>query len=398
MKNLDQAHNYINDVTEKNLDRVFSLVQDLYDHPEVGGQEVHAHQVLTDYLENLGFSIERNLVMDTAFRASYQGQTPKSGPTIALMAEYDALPGIGHGCGHNLIQGFSLLAATALKDLIDETGGILQVLGTPAEENFGGKVHMAEAGLFDTVDAALMIHPSTKNGLGALSSALYPLKFEFFGKTAHGCKPQEGASALDAAVMTYTAIQFQRQFMGKDCFIHGIIKNGGEAANVIPGYASLEYYFRAPTMKEAQAMAEDATKRAQAMADATGTTMKTSVYECPYGDTLPSISLAEYMREAMTAEGIEDIEDFDWTIGGSTDVGAVSYKCPTLQANLKIAESDVLGHSVEMAQATVSDVGKKALLDGARTLAKVSYKLLTDPEALEACRSEQKERLEKVNN
>ena len=189
-----------------------------------------------------------------------------------------------------------------MQSVVDALGGQVLVIGTPAEENFGGKIKMVEGGVFDNVNAALMIHGSNKNGLGGASLALNPVRFEFHGKNAHGCRAYEGASALDAAVLTFTAINFQRQFLKENCYIHGVISQGGTAANVIPAYASLDYYFRAPKMTAALAMTAEAAKRAEAAA-ACGCTVEKSIYECPYGETLNE-KLAELL--AVEYEQLSD--------------------------------------------------------------------------------------------
>ena len=270
--------------TEALADEIMELVKDLYDHPEIGNEEFRSMGVLCDKCRLLGFEVSEGYVVPTGWIAKYDSKKP--GPTIAYLCEFDALPEVGHGCGHNLIAGIGITAGAALKSKIDELGGQIWIIGTPAEENFGGKVSMAEAGVFDNVDVAMMLHPSDENGLGGRTNAIYPLKFEFFGKNAHGCHPRDGKSALDAAVLSYVNINFMRQFAPANSFIHGIIRNGGEAANVIPAYASLEYYFRAATMKEAKAMGEQAIQCVEGACKACGTTYETSVYECPYEDNV----------------------------------------------------------------------------------------------------------------
>ncbi|HHV41827.1 MAG TPA: M20 family metallopeptidase [Clostridiaceae bacterium] len=365
---------------------VQNVVRSLYDRPELGGEEYYAHDVMTDWLQNNGFDVTKNLVMPTGYLASYGKEN--SGPVIAFPAEYDALPDIGHGCGHNLFGGISMLAAKAMQGVIDATGGQVLVVGTPAEETFGGKIEMVKAGIFDNVDIALMLHPGTKNGLGAASLALNPVKFEFYGKNAHGCRAFEGASALDAAVLAFTSINFQRQYLKKDCYIHGVITDGGNAANVIPAYAALEYYFRAPSMAEALQMTEDAIRRAEAAATACGCTVEHSIYECPYGETLLNEKLAELLQAEFVALGLDEIQPINYTPRGSTDVGAVSYVCPTIQGSIKICEDDVVGHSKEMAAATISPAGNKALTVGATALALVATKLLYEPDLLQACKDE----------
>lgn len=363
------------------------LAKALYDHPETGCKEVFAHDLLTDWLEKEGFRVRRQLVMPTAFSAACGPENGK--PVIGIPAEYDALPGIGHGCGHNLFGAISILAAASLKDLAEELGIQVLLLGTPAEENFGGKVQLAEAGVFDGLDAALMLHPGTVDSLGGASLALYPVKFEFHGKPAHGCHPAQGASALDAAVLSYMSINMQRQFMGPGTYIHGIIKDGGEAANVIPGYASLEYYFRAPSIAQAKEMAKQAGDRAQASADATGCKMEASVYECPYGETLLNDGLADLMEEVFEDLGRTQVKALDRTPSGSSDVGALSFVCPTIQGEIKIAEPDqAKAHSMELAKATISETGYQALKDGAGVLAEMALALALDPDRLQAIQEE----------
>lgn len=371
---------------EGHIDAYMSMVKQMYDHPEIGFQEFETQKLLADYLVKAGFETKTGVVCETDFIAEYQ--SAKAGPVIAFMCEYDALPEVGHGCGHNLIAGIGIAAGEALKAIADEIGGTIRVVGTPAEENFGGKVHMAKAGIFDDVDVALMVHPGTKNGVGGKSNAINPVKFEFFGKNAHGCHPQDGASALDAAVMTYIQINLLRQFVEPNTFIHGIIRNGGGAANVIPAYASMEYYFRAPTMKYALEVTDKAIACAQGACQATGTTFKTTIFECPYEDTLVNYALADMLKEKYELLGLENIEPVNEVGGGSTDVGSVSYVCPTIQGGIKIAGEEVTGHSKEMACATISEMGKQGLINASKGIAYVACDLITDPAKLQIVKDE----------
>lgn len=376
----------IKDSIESKVEDYMSLVKTMYENPEIGNEEFETMELLSNYLEKVGFETTKGYVVPTGFLGKYD--TGKPGPKIAFMCEYDALPEVGHGCGHNLIAGIGIAAGEALKAVMDQFGGTVLVVGTPAEENFGGKVSMANAGVFDDVDAALMVHPGTSSGLGGRSNAINPVKFEFFGKNAHGCHPQDGASALDAAVMTYIQINLLRQFVEKNTFIHGIIKDGGAAANVIPAYASMEYYFRAPTMKYALEVTEKAIQCAKGACEATGTTFKTSIYECPYEDTLINYTLAEILNDKYTELGVPDIEPVNEVGEGSTDVGAVSYKCPTIQGRIKIADSCVTGHSKEMAAATISPEGKNGLIKAVEGIALTALELLEKPELLQKAKDE----------
>lgn len=383
---MNDLYEKINDSIMSHIDEYMVIVKKLYEYPEIGFQEFKTQKTLVNYLQKKGFHTKHSLACETDFVAEYT--SAKAGPTIAFMCEYDALPEVGHGCGHNLIAGIGIAAGVALKSIVDEIGGCIKVMGTPGEENFGGKVKMVEAGLFDDVDVALMVHPGTRNGLGGKSSALNPVKFEFYGKNAHGCSPQEGKSALDAAVMTYMQINLLRQFVEPKTFIHGIISNGGGAANVIPAYASMEYYFRAPTMKYALEVTEMAKKCAEGVCLATGTTFKTSIYECPYEDTLVNYTLADMLKEKYEYLGLEDIKPVDEVGNGSTDVGSVSYKCPTIQGGIKIADCHVAGHSKEMADATISEVGKQGLINASKAISYLACDLITQPEKLQKVKDE----------
>ncbi len=376
----------IKDSVESKVEDYMSLVKSMYENPEIGNEEFETMELLSAYLEKAGFETTKGYVVPTGFLGKYE--TGKPGPKIAFMCEYDALPEVGHGCGHNLIAGIGIAAGEALKAVMDQFGGTVLVVGTPAEENFGGKVSMANAGVFDDVDAALMVHPGTSSGLGGRSNAINPVKFEFFGKNAHGCQPQDGASALDAAVMTYIQINLLRQFVEKNTFIHGIIRDGGAAANVIPAYASMEYYFRAPTMKYALEVTDKAIECAKGACLATGTTFKTSIYECPYEDTLINYTLADILNDKYMELGVPDIEPVNEVGDGSTDVGAVSYKCPTIQGRIKIADTCVTGHSKEMAAATISPEGKNGLIKAAEGIALTALELLEKPELLQKAKDE----------
>lgn len=390
---MNPLYEKISHTIESHIDEYMAMVKQMYEHPEIGFQEFETQKLLVNYLTKAGFETKKGVVCETDFIGEYKSQKP--GPVIAFMCEYDALPEVGHGCGHNLIAGIGIAAGEALKSIADEIGGTIRVVGTPAEENFGGKVHMAKAGIFDDVDVALMVHPGTKNGVGGRSNALNPVKFEFFGKNAHGCHPQDGASALDAAVMTYIQINLLRQFVEPNTFIHGIIRNGGGAANVIPAYASMEYYFRAPTMKYALEVTDKAIACAKGACEATGTTFKTSIFECPYEDTLVNYALADMLKEKYELLGVEDVEGVNEVGGGSTDVGSVSYVCPTIQGGIKIAGDEVTGHSKEMAMATISEEGKQGLLNASKGIAFVACDLITDPTKLQAVKDEFKKATQK---
>ena len=377
---------------EENIDSYMEIVQALYDNPELGNEEFESMKLLVDYLEQAGFETQSGYVVPTGFLGTYD--TKKPGPTIAFMCEYDALPEIGHGCGHNLIAAIGVAAGEALKEVVDDYGGKVLVVGTPAEENFGGKVSMADAGVFDDVDVALMIHPGSQNGVGGRSSALVPLKFEFFGKTAHAAaNPWDGVSALDAAVMSYVQINALRQMTKPHTTIHGIIRDGGTAPNVIPDYASIEYYFRAPTMAYAREISEKAINMVEAISEANGTNVEYSEYTCAYDDTVINYKLADVLTEKFGEIGVEIVQPVNEVAGGSTDVGAVSYKCPTIQGNIQIVDEGISLHTREVAEATISPAGREGLVKGAQGIALTALELLENPELLAEIKEEQEETL-----
>ncbi len=357
---------------------LFEITKKLYKNPELGFQEYKSSKLLADCLAHHGFDVTYPYILDTGYLGVYDSK--KEGPKIGFLCEYDALPVVGHGCGHNLICTMSIAGAIALKEEVDKLGGSIYVYGTPAEENFGGKVQMAKAGSFDDLDIAIMLHPSTRNGLGARSMAIIPLKFEFYGISAHGCDPYNGASALDAAVSTYQGINMLRQFTKQPSYIHGIIKDGGQAANVIPQYSSLEYYFRSSTIEYARYLAKRGEEIAKSCAKMNKCKIKISEYEETYDDTKINYALARGLNEAFIECGLNDIEDVIETPKGSTDVGAVSKVVPTIQGNIKIAPANVNGHSKEMAKATVSQEGYNALINGGLALALLANKYLTSKE------------------
>lgn len=380
---------------EENIKAYMEIAQTLFDNPEIGNEEFESMKLLVNYLEQAGFETQSGYIVPTGFLGTYDSNKP--GPTIAFMSEYDALPEIGHGCGHNLIAAIGVAAGEALKAVIDEYGGKVLVVGTPAEENFGGKVSMADAGVFDDVDVALMVHPGSQNGVGSRSSALVPVKFEFHGESAHAAaSPWDGISALDSAVMSYVQINMLRQMAKPHTTIHGVIKNGGEAANVIPDYASLEYYFRAPTMAYAREISHKAIDMVKNISQANGTTVDISEYECAYEDTVINYKLADILTEKYKELGVEDIQPVDEVAGGSTDVGAVSYKCPTIQGNIKIMPETVGAHTREMANATLTDAGKNGLIKGAQGIALTALALLESPDLLAEVKAEQDKTLAEI--
>ncbi|TDT62297.1 M20 family metallopeptidase [Fonticella tunisiensis] len=351
----------------------------LYENPELGNQEFKAAEKLEGFLRRYGFNIEHGVYgIETAFKATYDSN--KDGAKIAFLCEYDALPEIGHGCGHNLIAAMGVGAAVGLQSIIDEIGGSIVVFGTPAEETNGAKVKMAAEGAFNGITAAMLVHPSAVTKESGSSLAINAYQFEFFGKTAHasGC-PEKGINALDAVIATFNNINALRQYIGKDARIHGIISKGGEAPNIIPDYAAAKFYVRAATKKQLKEISDRVIKCAEAGALAAGAKLKVSNFELSNDDLRTNSVLSETFSENLRALGEVEIEKSEGP-SGSTDMGNVSYAAPSIHPYIGLGDKELVGHSREFAAATQSEKGKEALFKGACAMAMTGYDVIVSPE------------------
>jgi amidohydrolase len=374
---------------EKIKEKVKSLMKDLegiskflYDNPELGGQEFKASAYLEEYLEKQGFTVEAGICnLPTAFKATYKSKM--EGPQIAFLCEYDALPQIGHGCGHNLIAAMGVGGALGLKAIIDEIGGSIVVFGTPAEEICAGKAIMAEKGAFEGVAAALMAHPAGVTKESGTTLAINALKFEFFGKTAHAAScPEKGINALDAVISTFNSINALRQHIGKDARIHGIISDGGKAPNIIPDYAAAKFYVREGTKKQLKELSDKVINCAKAAALSTGTEVKISNFERGSEDLRTNSALSKAFNENLLDLGEVKIEKADGP-SGSTDMGNLSYVVPAIHPMIGIGDENLAGHTVELAACTQSEKGREALLKGACALAFTGFDVITCAELRE---------------
>lgn len=360
----------------------------IHAHPELGHQEIEASRRLADILATNGAEVEMGTAgMETAFKAVLAGSKP--GPTIAVLAEYDALPGLGHGCGHNLIATSALGAGLALTDVLPDLPGAVWVLGTPAEEsaapNAGGKVHMVRAGTFDDVDASIMFHPASETTMtDERSLAARGFEFYFHGKAAHAAgAPEEGINALDGVVAMYNAVSMLRQQVKSDVRIHGIILAGGAAANIIPDYAAIRYRTRADDADYLEEVVQKVVACAEGAAKATGCRLEWNEYLPPYENTVPNRTLMGLMKGNLEALGLEVSTSRKRTSRGSTDFGNVTRKVPGVEARIGITESwDVPGHSTQFEQAAGTDRGRQAMLAAAKALAMTAIDLLGNAETL----------------
>ncbi|MDF2533471.1 MAG: amidohydrolase [Clostridia bacterium] len=350
-------------------------------NPELGNQEFKATEKLTSLLKSHGFSIETNILnKSTAFRAAFESQKP--GPTIAFLSEYDALPGIGHGCGHNMIGTMSCGAAIALSKMLDLIGGKVVVLGTPAEETDGAKVEMAQNGIFENIDVAMILHPDDKNHESGQSLAMDAIQFDFKGKSSHAASsPQEGINALDAVLLTFTGINALRQHITPDARIHGIITEGGKAANVIPDRATAQFYVRASKKKYLKELGEKMKNIANGAALMTGATLEISNYEISYDDMNTNKILSDRFTDNLKYIGVTDINPARSSYG-SIDMGNVSHVVPSIHPYISISDSALIAHTTEFRDATCTDNAHTALVKGASALALTGYDVITDKELL----------------
>lgn len=350
----------------------------IHANPELAFKEYKAAGLLTDTLEQHGFAVERGSGgLETAFTATYQKQD--GGPTVALLCEYDALPEIGHACGHNIIATVPIGAGLVLRQVLQQFPGTLKIIGTPAEEYGGGKIKLLRAGVFDGIDVAMMIHPATRHMTTRGSLAFNSLTFAFRGKAAHAAAaPHQGINALDALIMTFNHINALRQQLREDVRIHGIITDGGVAANIIPDYTRGRFIVRAQQVDYLDDVTERVLDCARGAALATGAELKVE-HRKGYANMLPNGVLASLYAQNLgrMAVSIEEPDPHDPM--GSTDMGNVSQALPSIHPYVAIAPRGVAGHSVAMREAACSPQGDDGLMLSAKALAMTVIDLLTQP-------------------
>lgn len=361
--------------------------RDIYANPEIAYEEHKAVGWLTELLKRHGFSVEVGVASTpTAFVAT---RRQGDGPAVAFLSEYDALRGLGHGCGHNLIATASVGAGIALADLLDRHPGKVLVIGTPAEEGGGGKIRLIRGGIFQEVDAAMMFHPDTRTQVLHWALAVTHMHFEFTGRAAHASgDPEKGINALDAFVMAYNGISVFRQQLREGARLHGFLKEGGTAPNIIPERTSGEFLVRARDTAYMEELVQKVKNIFQAAALATGCSVKLSFEEEPYTDLRNNMVLAGLFEENLRRVGVHSVEGAPWENAGSTDMGNVSHVVPALHPTLGIAPADVPGHSQQFLEASGSLRGYQAMVDAAKALAMTGADLLADPGLVEKARAE----------
>jgi amidohydrolase len=368
-------------------DELESLSHRIHDNPELGYQEVKASGWLADFLADQGFKVERGVAgVDTAFRATIEtGQ----GPSIAILCEYDALPAIGHACGHNVIATAGVGAGAALAAVRDQLPkGRIHVVGTPAEEGGGGKVRLIRGGVFRDVDAAMMIHGWDRWVPHQDLLGVVRVGFEFTGKAAHAsADPWEGVNALDGVIQTFNNVGMLRQQVRPDVRIHGIVTSGGAAPNIIPEYAAAMFYVRAASLDYLADLQKRVIACAEGAAKATGCALKVTEYDNTYEPMKRNRTLADAFRVNMQRVGVPESPELKERLG-SSDVGNVSQVIPTIQPYVRIAPEGTPWHSRAFAEAAVSPLAREGMLAAAKVMAMTTLDLLTEPGLLDRAKQE----------
>ena len=360
-------------------ERLVALSHDIHAHPELNFAEHHAHDALVRLLTSAGLDVEAHAFgMPTAFAARAGSG---DGPLVAILCEYDALPGVGHACGHNVIAGIGAGAGIAAASVVERLGGRLLVLGTPAEEGGGGKIDLIDAGAFDGVDVALMVHPAGADlsRMDAIAVAQYRVRYS--GRASHAAAaPHLGRNALDAAVLGYVNVAALRQHIRSDERVHGIFTEAGEAANVVPRTAEAIWFVRSPTMGGLDRLSERVHACLRAGAEAAGCEITIEPESHTFADMIDNPVLVE--RYVFHASGVgRDVVEpsTDVRVVGSTDMGNVSHVVPSIHPVIKVAPEHVAIHTAEFATHAASAEADRAVLDGAAILALVAADCWQDP-------------------
>ena len=361
---------------ESNREQWQNLAQSIWETPELGYHENHASRAQVDLLKKEGFQVTIPYCgLDTAYKA----EAGSGKPVFAFVAEYDALPKLGHGCGHNLICTAALAAATAVKTLLqkNQIPGTVIVLGTPAEESGGGKIKMLEQNCLVGIDAAMMVHPSWRTTPDTGSTAIRRFDVEFTGKAAHAAAtPELGQNALDAVLLLFNGLNAWRQQLPENARLHGIILDGGKAPNIIPDYAKCRFYLRSTEEEWIEKMEKrfhEMVKGAELM---TGTVSRTTPYNVPYKIRNPNAPMNRVYVEAAKALGLNPV--IPARAGrGSSDFGDFSHEIPGIHPYFGIADHEIACHSEDFAEAAATDYGRNQMLKAAAAMAKTGFDFFT---------------------
>lgn len=373
--------------TVDNLSKEFEEVSHfIFTHPELGNEEFISSKYLVDKIKEHGFEVTYPYCeLDTAFRAElYCGE----GPKIAFLAEYDALPGYGknndengHACGHNWIAASTYGACVTLSKLKDLFKGTIVFIGTPAEETVGGKCDLVDRGAFDDIDASFQMHLGAENNLNIVTLAMDSIEFSFEGVAAHAAAyPHMGVNALDAVQLTYAGINALRQHVTPDVRIHGIITNGGQAANIVPHKAQCQFYIRAAKREYLNTLTEKIINCAKGASLMTGAKLSYRNFENSYDDLKNNDNLRQIVKKNLIKTGITDFIEDDSKASGSSDVGNVSYVCPTFYCEIEIAHDEkVFIHEEEFLKFADSAVAYDRLRKSIKALVLSAIEVYDNP-------------------
>ena len=383
----DVAKQKIASEVDARASRLLNVSHQIHETPELCFEEHIAHDLLCTALEEEGLDVERSAFdLDTAFIA----RSGRTGPHIAVICEYDALPEIGHACGHNVIAAAGLGAGLAAASLADELGGRVSIIGTPAEEGGGGKCFLLERGAFDGISAAMMIHPANHELTSMNAIAVEQLEVTYTGQSAHAAAaPHKGRNALDGAVLGYMNVAALRQHIRSDERIHGIFTRSGDKPNIVPQDAAAEWYVRSPKLDSLADLRQRVVACLEAGATAAGVDMQCQCKAPIYADMINSQTMLEFyaLNAAATGRVVSEPRS-SFAVVGSTDMGNVSYAVPSIHPMIKVAPDNVAIHTPEFANYAKSQSGDQAVLDGAKIMAMTVADLWLDPDALDQAADE----------
>ncbi|XP_070576067.1 xaa-Arg dipeptidase-like isoform X2 [Ptychodera flava] len=396
---------------ESDKQQLFSLNHEIWSHPELGLEEHHAHNILTRYLKERGFSVEENFIKGTGFRATYSPQIQSLESEvkgkfthICILCEYDALPELGHASGHNLIAESAVAVGSALKSVLELNGNEakITILGTPDQEGNGCKVEAISQGLFQDVDIAMMVQPYKVNIAKPTMLTIMRLKLRYIGKAAHACaQPWEGRNALDAAVLCYNNISALRQQLKSSMRIHGIISKGGIKPNIIPEETEMRFYLRARDHQDMIILQQKANAAFVAAAKATGCELQWEFSETPYSNLCSNDRLAMLYQKHAERLGMEFVTDpVELSLPvGSTDMGNVSHVVPSILPTFSIIPKEsgnhsVANHSAEFTQIAGTELAHECVLSASKAMAMAAIDVITSPEILKEVKEEFQERVQ----
>ncbi len=393
-----------NSAIEASRQALFDISLDVHAHPELNYQEHYSSDALAGFLEERDFRVERGVGgVETAFRATIPGGGG-DGPTIAVLAEYDALPEIGHGCGHNLIAMAAMGAALGLQASAQDLPGRAVIIGTPAEEGGGGKIRLLEAGVFDGVDATLSSHPFSNRTLVPASAAkgeswslaMVGFRYMYHGRAAHAAAaPEAGVNALNAVIHLFTGIDALRQHLKDDVRIHGVITDGGLAPNVVPEFAAANFMLRS---RDGRYLSDEVVGKVRQVAEGaaamTGARLEVEEFYPFYENVQPNVTLAQAVGANAQFLGMRLDEPVAGRpgSGASTDFGNVSQVMPAFELRYAVSEAPVASHTRDMAATAVTELALSNALLVAKTLSLTAGDLLRDPTLVEAARAEYADR------